>query len=176
MEHATYAVRGNHDHGVAQGMPVVGEAGLPLPDPRHPPARCGTRSAPDERRYLLQLPVTQRFTLGGKRFLLVHATPRDPLDEYLLQGPEDLGQAGAATSRPTSSASATRTCSSTCMADGVVVLNPGSVGQPRDGDPRAAYAVIDDNRIELKRVAYPVEETIEHVEAMPWPRAGQGPA
>ena len=54
--------------------------------------------------------------------------------------------------------------------DGVVVLNPGSVGQPRDGDPRAAYAIIEDNRIELKRVAYPIEETIARVEAMPWPR------
>ena len=27
-----------------------------------------------------------------------------------------------------------------------LVINPGSVGQPRDGDPRAAYAVIEDNR------------------------------
>jgi diadenosine tetraphosphatase ApaH/serine/threonine PP2A family protein phosphatase len=50
-----------------------------------------------------------------------------------------------------------------------VVLNPGSVGQPRDGDPRAAYAVIDGNRIELKRVAYPVEEAVARVEASPLP-------
>ena len=49
--------------------------------------------------------------------------------------------------------------------DGVVVLNPGSVGQPRDGDPRAAYAVIDDNKIELKRVDYPIEETVTRIEA-----------
>jgi diadenosine tetraphosphatase ApaH/serine/threonine PP2A family protein phosphatase len=56
--------------------------------------------------------------------------------------------------------------------EGTVVLNPGSVGLPRDGDPRAAYAIIDDNRIELKRIAYPVEETIARIEAMPWsPRA-----
>ena len=40
---------------------------------------------------------------------------------------------------------------------------------PRDGDPRAAYAVIEDGRIELKRIAYPVEETISRVEASPWP-------
>ena len=53
------------------------------------------------------------------------------------------------------------------MVEGTVVLNPGSVGLPRDGDPRAAYAIIDDNRIELKRVAYPVEETIERIEACP---------
>ena len=43
------------------------------------------------------------------------------------------------------------------------VLNPGSVGQPRNGDPRAAYAIIDDQRVELKRVEYPVEETVTSV-------------
>jgi predicted phosphodiesterase len=40
------------------------------------------------------------------------------------------------------------------------LLNPGSVGQPRDGDPRAAYAIVDTNlmRVELFRLKYPVEE------------------
>jgi diadenosine tetraphosphatase ApaH/serine/threonine PP2A family protein phosphatase len=41
------------------------------------------------------------------------------------------------------------------------LLNPGSVGQPRDGDPRAAYAIVDTShrRVELFRLRYPVEET-----------------
>lgn len=44
------------------------------------------------------------------------------------------------------------------------LLNPGSVGQPRDGDARAAYAIVDTNgkaapRVELLRLNYPVEET-----------------
>jgi diadenosine tetraphosphatase ApaH/serine/threonine PP2A family protein phosphatase len=41
------------------------------------------------------------------------------------------------------------------------LLNPGSVGQPRDGDPRAAYALVDTaaKRIELFRVDYPIETT-----------------
>jgi predicted phosphodiesterase len=41
------------------------------------------------------------------------------------------------------------------------LLNPGSVGQPRDGDPRAAYAIVDTQhrRVELYRLAYPVEDT-----------------
>jgi diadenosine tetraphosphatase ApaH/serine/threonine PP2A family protein phosphatase len=41
------------------------------------------------------------------------------------------------------------------------LLNPGSVGQPRDGDPRAAYAIVDTTArsIELFRVKYPVEDT-----------------
>jgi diadenosine tetraphosphatase ApaH/serine/threonine PP2A family protein phosphatase len=49
-----------------------------------------------------------------------------------------------------------------------VILNPGSVGQPRDGDPRASYAILDDEAmtVEYHRVSYPVEETqakmIEH--------------
>jgi len=39
------------------------------------------------------------------------------------------------------------------------LINPGSVGQPRDNDPRAAYAVYtpEDRRVELRRVSYPIE-------------------
>jgi diadenosine tetraphosphatase ApaH/serine/threonine PP2A family protein phosphatase len=46
------------------------------------------------------------------------------------------------------------------MRSGVKYLvNPGSVGQPRDGDPRAAYAIVDPpaGRVELIRVSYAVE-------------------
>ena len=86
MDHATYAIRGNHDHGVAQGIPVTGESGFRYLTKATRPSMWEALG-PEERRYLLQLPVTRRFTLDGKRFLLVHATPRDPLDEYLLKDP-----------------------------------------------------------------------------------------
>jgi diadenosine tetraphosphatase ApaH/serine/threonine PP2A family protein phosphatase len=45
------------------------------------------------------------------------------------------------------------------------LVNPGSIGQPRDGDPRAAYAIADttERRVELFRLAYPVEETQEKI-------------
>ena len=39
--------------------------------------------------------------------------------------------------------------------------NPGSVGQPRDGDYRAAYAVMMNNEISLCRVAYDVDKTVQ---------------
>jgi diadenosine tetraphosphatase ApaH/serine/threonine PP2A family protein phosphatase len=41
------------------------------------------------------------------------------------------------------------------------LVNPGAVGQPRDGDPRAAYAIADTKVrcVELYRLAYPVEQT-----------------
>jgi diadenosine tetraphosphatase ApaH/serine/threonine PP2A family protein phosphatase len=39
------------------------------------------------------------------------------------------------------------------------LVNPGSVGQPRDGDPRAAYGIVDTRQrsIDLLRVPYPIE-------------------
>ncbi len=43
-------------------------------------------------------------------------------------------------------------------AGGIALLNPGSVGMPFDGKPRAAYALLhDDGRVERRRVAYPHE-------------------
>ncbi len=43
---------------------------------------------------------------------------------------------------------------------GKAILNPGSVGQPRDGNPKASYALIDINEweFEIRRVDYPIEE------------------
>ena len=42
------------------------------------------------------------------------------------------------------------------------IINPGSVGQPRDRDPRASYAVLDIGRnlLELQRVEYDVAEVL----------------
>lgn len=37
------------------------------------------------------------------------------------------------------------------------IMNVGSVGQPRDGDPRAGYAIVDDEKMEIVRVPYDVE-------------------
>jgi diadenosine tetraphosphatase ApaH/serine/threonine PP2A family protein phosphatase len=47
------------------------------------------------------------------------------------------------------------------LAAGRWLLNPGSVGQPRDGDARAAWALIDteDGRAEFRRVEYPIAQT-----------------
>ena len=49
--------------------------------------------------------------------------------------------------------------------EALYLINPGSVGQPRDGDPRAAYAIYEpESRIvHFRRVAYPVELTVEKI-------------
>jgi putative phosphoesterase len=167
MEHAHHAVRGNHDHGVAQGVPVMGETGYRYLTKASRPLQW-SGLAPEERRYLLRLPLTKRVTLAGKRFLLVHGTPRDPLDEYLLKDPETWA-------KRVQNADADIVCVGhshmqfNLMANGIIILNPGSVGQPRDGDPRAAYAVIDNGRIELKRAEYPIEQAVARVQNSPLP-------
>ncbi|MEM0160421.1 MAG: metallophosphoesterase family protein [Thermoplasmata archaeon] len=48
--------------------------------------------------------------------------------------------------------------------EGKTVLNPGSVGQPRDSDWRASYAIITD-KIELKRVKYDIDTTINKLKS-----------
>lgn len=168
MEHATFAIRGNHDHGVAQGIPVDGDSGFRYLTKASRPSMWEALG-PEERRYLLQLPVTRRCTISGKRFLLVHATPRDPLDEYLLK------DAGTWAKRLQNVDADIVCVGHTHMqfnieVNGTIVLNPGSVGLPRDGDPRAAFAIIDDGKIELKRVQYPIERTIARIEDMTWPQ------
>jgi diadenosine tetraphosphatase ApaH/serine/threonine PP2A family protein phosphatase len=47
--------------------------------------------------------------------------------------------------------------------DDKVIINVGSVGQPRDRDPRASYIVIDENRVEFIRLEYDIEKTVEKI-------------
>ncbi|MFC6721580.1 metallophosphoesterase family protein [Halobacteriaceae archaeon SHR40] len=46
-----------------------------------------------------------------------------------------------------------------------IVVNPGSVGQPRDGDPDAAYAIVDldELTVDLRRVSYDIERVQQRI-------------
>jgi diadenosine tetraphosphatase ApaH/serine/threonine PP2A family protein phosphatase len=59
------------------------------------------------------------------------------------------------------------------LEDTRVIINPGSVGQPRDADPRAAYALLNSEELtwEFHRVAYPVEETQAQMRDLGLPEA-----
>ena len=161
QRHATHAVRGNHDHGVAQFVKVQGKSGFKY---LTGVTRSFTqeRLSAEDRRFLGALPVSRRVTLESTRFLLVHATPRDPLDEY-ANADVDLWK------RRLENVDADVICVGHTHMPYVLevgnklVINPGSVGQPRDGDPRASYAIIENQRVELKRIEYPVEDTVKTV-------------
>ena len=50
---------------------------------------------------------------------------------------------------------------------GKVMVNVGSVGQPRDNDPRSSYVILEDGVVTFRRVPYPLEKTIEKIYAIP---------
>ena len=51
--------------------------------------------------------------------------------------------------------------------DDKVIINVGSLGQPRDRDPMAAYGIVDDGQVEFIRLEYDVEKTVEKILAVP---------
>src|SRR5438105_14667047 len=160
-KHATHAIRGNHDHCVVQNVRVQGKTGYKYLSAVTRPLTQESISAED-RRFLGALPITRRLTLENTRFLLVHATPRDPLDEYAIDDADFWERRLHDVDAQVICVGHTHYPYMRQVGD-KLVINPGSVGQPRDGDPRASYAVIENQRVELKRVEYPVEETVRTV-------------
>jgi predicted phosphodiesterase len=165
---APHTVRGNHDHGVAQNVtPLPAASGFKYLTAVSRPVTRATLGDADVR-FLAGLPVTLGVTFERRRYLLAHATPRDPLDEYAPGEVEfwarrlDRVEADVVLVGHTHQ-------QFTLTAAGVRVINPGSVGVQRDGDPRAGFAILDGDRIELKRVEYPVEDAVRAVEAGPLP-------
>lgn len=53
------------------------------------------------------------------------------------------------------------------LTEAKAMVNVGSVGQPRDLDPRSCYVILDDNLVNFRRVEYPLEETIRKIYAIP---------
>jgi len=146
-------VMGNHDRAVAGGgafaFNSMAGAGV-----EH------ARETLDEGKieWLAGLPDRRR-ELDG-RVALVHGHPEDP-DRYTYPGefgPHMLGDETALVLGHTH-------VQGHAVYDEGVVLNPGSVGQPRDGDPRAAYAVLDlaEPSVAEHRVEYDVERVLAAV-------------
>ncbi|WP_255169342.1 metallophosphoesterase family protein [Natrononativus amylolyticus] len=152
-------VRGNHD-AAALAETAFGFNGM---------ARAGIeytreRLSDDQRKWLASLPSDRRLFDG--RLKLVHGHPDDP-DRYTY--PEDfsprlLGEEDVLVLGHTHVQHVER------YAEGIVV-NPGSVGQPRDRDPRAGYAVVDLDAmtVDTRRVSYDIEAVRAEIEAVGLP-------
>jgi predicted phosphodiesterase len=121
---------------------------------------------------------------------LAHGSPRDPVWEYVLTAAA-AAAALAGTEEPLvlvghshialAIGSIDGTLTGGLAPEGVDVdlaaakhlLNPGSVGQPRDGDPRAAWIVIDrdSGRATFRRTEYPIEQTQAEMRDLGLPEA-----
>ncbi len=162
---AHHVVRGNHDHAMATGAdcqssPACKELSVVTRDLLKP------RLDATALEFLKALPARLFVSIDGRIAWMVHATPRNPLFEYL--GPEAPDEAWAAALGTLTRDSAYVLLGHTHLPfvkriGQTVVVNPGSLGQPKDGDPRGCYAVIDEERVDLRRVAYDVERAVSRL-------------
>jgi protein phosphatase len=163
-QHAFATVRGNHDNAVA-----FGEDCRSAPLFRRLSVESRKKTVPllsgENLSFLRSLPLTRSIVVDGRRLELLHAAPADPLFQYLPASRVDDWRSAAAgidadlilvghTHRPVILDLGEK-----------LMVNPGSVGLPRDGDSRACYAVIEDGTPVLKRVAYDVDRTISTLRA-----------
>ena len=175
------SLSGNHD------WAVLGKLGLNAFNDEAQTAVRWTQSVlnNDARIYLESLPTT----LIREPFTLAHASPRQPVWEYILDPHtaalnfsyfdtsyclvghthvpilyEELDY-HIVPQYPNYTNSLVR------LNGGRRIINPGSVGQPRDSDPRAAYALLDLESMtwEYRRVDYPVAVTQEQMRQFEMP-------
>lgn len=149
------SIMGNHDRALVTGD-VSGF------NPHAAAALEWTRNvvSPDNAGYIAGLKNIDLITVDAKRIVMVHGSPYD-FDEYVY--PENVSP----------DLLSAINCDILVMGHthiqfkkefpGGVIVNPGSVGQPRDGNPDAAFAVLDaaSGKIELKRASYDIEKVIE---------------
>lgn len=115
-----------------------------------------------EKDYLANLPVTLHTKINGTRFLFSHGSPGGDMYKYLRP---DVSQKELEDELKDIHADIvfighTHLPMVRRIHD-IIVVNPGSVGQPRDGVPMASYAVWEDGSISIKRVPYDIEATIK---------------
>ena len=129
---------------------------------------------PRDKKYLENLPLV----IEKDGFTLVHGSPRDPTWEYVLS--TSIARENFPFFRsqyclighshvPLVFKDEDGSCSFSRLSPDIglalgktrLIINPGGVGQPRDGDPRASYAIYDSEArsIKLYRVPYDIEAT-----------------
>jgi putative phosphoesterase len=166
-------IYGNYDYAIARELEDCGCAYVTAHD-----RELGQRSVAwtlahtDQRSkdFMRSLPFDLRFELGGRKIHLVHGSPRK-VNEYLFEDkPASLYERLAAaesddvlvfghTHRPWIH-----------EYSGVLFVNCGSVGKPKDGDARGAFAILEldesgEVRASIERVPYDAEAVAREVEA-----------
>jgi diadenosine tetraphosphatase ApaH/serine/threonine PP2A family protein phosphatase len=163
-------VAGNHD------WAAIGKIGTTEFNPDAATAARWTarQLSPKDIKYLEGLPLT----IHRDEFTLVHGSPREPIWEYVISNNIALMNFDFFQTRfclvghshvPLIFKNEDGACSfnpfspdiKLALGESRLIINPGGVGQPRDRDPRASYAIYDSESriITLYRVSYDIEAT-----------------
>jgi predicted phosphodiesterase len=183
-ERCAMCLMGNHDEALfrdASDFNPHARGAIDYTRARMEPAWYSSTDRKARWRYLKDLPLLRE----EGRFLFVHGSPREPVREYVLStdgflNPDKLR---SIFERFTSVAVAGHThhpglhdesllFTGLKGADSLTLplpegrkffVNVGSVGQPRDSDNRACYAVLEDHQVTWHRVAYDYQVTAEKI-------------
>lgn len=156
---AARTVRGNHDRTVETPARYranrMAEAGL---------EHAKEALSDDQLEWVRGLP--RAATFADDRYLLVHSHPAPEREDAYVY-PEEFANLRRYLDEYDGVVLGHTHVQAAESVDGRLVVNPGSVGQPRDGDPDAAYAVLDTDadEVELRRVAYDVDRVAAAIEA-----------
>ncbi len=157
IEHNIISIRGNHDRAL-----VEGDSSGFNPYAATALEWTGNMISQENIQYISGLKDVQSFEIEGRKIVMVHGSPHDP-EEYVY--PEDaipgfisevdtdilvLGHTHVQFIRE--------------YPEGII-LNPGSIGQPRDGNPDAGFAILDTDpgKVKLKRIGYDIEKVIDDI-------------
>jgi putative phosphoesterase len=165
-------IYGNYDYAIARDLEDCGCAYV-----NHHDREIGQQSvdwtlahtSQRAKDFMRELPFDVRFELGSKRVRLVHGSPRK-VNEYLFEDKP---------ARTFERIAAQADCDILVFGHthkpwiheygGVLFVNCGSVGKPKDGDPRAAFALltVNDGRVgvTIPRVEYPAAKVADEVRA-----------
>lgn len=165
-------VKGNHDHAVAFDTDCLCARELHELSVYTRTNISYKLLSREQIKWLKTLPLRREVVVDGKRFYVVHGSPRNPLYGYLKPSlnhdeirlhltPSPLAAHPRIVEVDYVVVGHTHIPWWTTI-DNVNIINPGSVGQPRDGVPRASYAIIDTEtmNVEYRRVSYDVEKVL----------------
>jgi putative phosphoesterase len=168
-ERALKVIRGNHDQALAYDMDcrcaqVMKEASVTT-------RKWHTQLlSAQEKEYLRGLPLSERLELGGAKFFLAHASPAGDLYKYLRPEVSDEALAEEILGIDADFIFIGHTHLPMLRHLGkITIVNPGSVGQPRHGNPRASYVVWEDGEVHFCRSPYDTGKTISALEQAPLP-------
>ncbi|MCP8305251.1 MAG: metallophosphoesterase family protein [archaeon] len=118
--------------------------------------------------FIKKLPKRMKLEIEGIKILLVHGSPTDPIFEYVMPDTHrDLFDYYLSSNGVDVVCLGHTHIPFMYRFDKGIVFNPGSVGQPRSGDPRACYAILTikggDVQIEHELVEYDVESAARKI-------------
>lgn len=161
-------VRGNHDHSI--GFDVDPQCAV-----RYEKMADLTRRytsavvTKEQRKFLKQLPLNLEVQRENTKFYLCHAKPSDPLYGYCPEQSEEWTKELDRVNADVLLVGHTHTPFVRKIGDKLVV-NPGSLGQPKTGKSDACYAIWEDGVFRLTSYPYAVEKTVAELKALGFPQ------